>query len=146
MLISAFKFLNKFFISSLTPCSTCEFEFNSAIKLRIEPTHGLVGLKTLEFVAYLNTQQIKGTTKCKFPFSHELVINILKSKSLASIGRSFDILYSLSHNPKFFKHSFVLFSELNVSQVPVAFFIIVFIVAFIISLWSSLFFNWSKIS
>jgi hypothetical protein len=45
-----------------------EFEFNSAIKFNMEPTHGLVDLKTLEFGAYLNTQQIKGITKCKFPF------------------------------------------------------------------------------
>ena len=100
----------------------------------MELTHGFVDLKTFEFDAYLNTQQINGTTKCKFPFSHALIIKVLKSKSLASIGLSLEILYSLSHNPKFFKFSFALFSELNVSQVILAFFFISLIVAFIISL------------
>ena len=100
----------------------------------MEQTQGLVDLNTLEKEAYLNTQETKGTTKCKFPFSHELMIKVLKSKSLARIGRSLLILYSLSHNPRFFKFSFALFSELNVSQVILAFFFISLIVAFIISL------------
>ena len=91
-------------------------------------------MNTFEFGADLNTQQIKGITKCNLPFSHAFNINVLKSKSLAKIGLSFDILYSPSHIPKFFNVSFALFSELILSQLIEAFFITDLIVAFIISL------------
>ena len=85
-------------------------------------------------------------TKFKLPFSQAFIIKVLKSKSLAKIGLSFDILYSPSHFPKFFNASFDLFSELIVSILFLTFFFTDIIVPFIISLCNSLFFSWSNIS
>ena len=97
-----------------------------------------MNLKTFELTAYLNTQQIKGITKCNLPFSHASIINVLKSKSFAKIGLSFDILYSPSHIPKFFNVSLTL-SELIGSELFVVNLNTLLIVAFIISLCNSLF-------
>jgi len=131
VLKSICKILNNFLISSFIPDSTAVFQFNSANKFKIELIHGFLALNTFELTECLKTEQIKGIIKCNLPFSHALNIKALKSKSFAKIGLSFDILYSPSHSPKFFKVSFDLFSELIVSQLFVAYFFTALIVAFI---------------